>query len=278
MPTALAGPILVPAGLSAGDQYRLVFVTTTSTDATSSSNAFYNSFVTSAAGLDPALGSLGTTWTAIASTPAVAASDNSDTNPSSAGLPIYNLAGQLVATSNSALWSGTLTSSIKYDENGVPSAPGFTEVWTGTGSTGVPDDPGDPLGNAMPAWGDATSTTSTWIDFPGGYYPEDGYHTLYAISGPLTVIPGDVNHDGIVNAQDIALVASDWLKTGTNIGGDANGDGIVNSSDISTIAANWMANASSPVSQTSGVATVPEPSTFVLAALGGLAVMAWRWR
>ena len=91
-------------------------------------------------------------------------------------------------------------------------------------------------------------------------------------------MPGDVNHDGIVNAQDVAFVASDWMRTGTNIAGDANGDGIINASDISTIAANWLTNASSSANETSSVAGVPEPSTLVLAMLGGVAVLALRRR
>ena len=38
--------------------------------------------------------------------------------------------------------------------------------------------------------------------------------------------PGDLNGDGIVNGQDLALIAGNWLATGFN-NADANGDGIV---------------------------------------------------
>ena len=273
-PTASAGPITVPPGLQAGDQYRLVFVTSTSTSTTSSSIAYYNAFVTKAANLDPALESLGTTWTAIASTSTVAARDNTDTNPSSLGLPIYSLAGQLIATSNPDLWGGSISSSISFDENGVPPLPGYTEVWTGTGSTGVPNDPTDPLGTSLPAWGNTKSATSSWID-TGGYYPAPGNHTLYAISGDLTVIPGDLNRDGIVNGRDISFVASNWLRTGASITGEANG--IVNGVDFSAIGSNWLKTASgSTFGGTFGVANVPEPSTNVLAALVGLALLICR--
>src|SRR5580704_3029880 len=106
--TAIAGPITVAPGVPAGDQYRLAFVTTTTTDATSSNIAYYNTIVTNAANLEPALQSLGTIWTAIASTSMVAARDNTNTNPMSVGFPIYNLAGQLVANSNPDLWGGNL--------------------------------------------------------------------------------------------------------------------------------------------------------------------------
>lgn len=75
-------------------------------------------------------------------------------------------------------------------------------------------------------------------------------------------IAGDVNFDGIVNAQDIALLASHWLQTGSGNSADANVDGIVNGQDVERIASNWLRTAS-------GSATVaPEPSTSALAALG----------
>jgi hypothetical protein len=239
---ALSGPITVAPGVAAGDQYRLAFVTSTNTDATTSSIAYYNVFVNIAANLEPALSSLGTTWTAIASTAMVAARDNTNTNPVTVGLPIYNLAGQLIATSNADLWEGNLSASISYDEHGAPPLPGYTEVWTGTGSTGIPDDPTDPLGASWPVWGSTKSATSDWID-TGGYYPASGNHTLYAISGPLTVVPGDVNRDGVVNDLDTSLLASHWLQSGVGIPGDANGDGKVNGLDFSMIASNWLKNA-----------------------------------
>jgi PEP-CTERM motif len=281
-PTAWAVPITVAPGLPAGDQYRLAFVTSTSTNAMSSNIAYYNAFVTNAADLDPALESLGTTWTAIASTSTVAARDNTNTSPSSVGLPIYNLAGQLVATSNADLWGGSIASAIAYDEHGVPPIPGYTEVWTGTGSTGAPDDPADPLGTSIPVWGDTKSAMSLWVD-TGGYYEAPGNHTLYAISGPLTVVPGDVNHDGVVNGLDISLVASNWLRTGTNMPGDASGQAMVNGLDFSTIDSNWLKRAgdstvSMMVSASGSAVIVPEPATIVMAAIGGLALLACRHR
>jgi hypothetical protein len=76
-------------------------------------------------------------------------------------------------------------------------------------------------------------------------------------------IPGDVTHDGIVNAQDIALVASHWLTVGPY--GDANHDGIVNGQDIAIIAAHWLATGG-------GGSAVPEPSTIVLITMAAAAV------
>jgi hypothetical protein len=121
--------------------------------------------------------------------------------------------------------------------------------------------------------------TSRWID-TGGYYEAPGYHTLYAISGvltaPTTVLPGDLNGDGIVNSQDLGIVASNWLRTGTNVPGDGDGDGIVNGGDLRIIDTNWLKSASgSTGGGASFAAAAPEPATIVMAALGLVALLAW---
>jgi hypothetical protein len=86
----------------------------------------------------------------------------------------------------------------------------------------------------------------------------------------LAPIPGDANHDGIVNSQDLALVSSDWLHSvtpGTN--GDVNYDGIVNGQDIALISSNWLAGSAGYGAGGSVIATrVPEPATFVSLAMG----------
>jgi len=86
----------------------------------------------------------------------------------------------------------------------------------------------------------------------------------------FNVLPADANQDGIVNGQDIALVASQWMQPGVfnsdlngdglingqdlaivassygsvfrNITGDSNNDGIVNGQDIATVASNWLSH------------------------------------
>ncbi|MES1213311.1 MAG: dockerin type I domain-containing protein [Singulisphaera sp.] len=50
---------------------------------------------------------------------------------------------------------------------------------------------------------------------------------------------GDVNGDGIVNGQDLALLAANWLSSGPV--GDLNGDGIVNNQDAALVTSNWLA-------------------------------------
>ena len=72
-PPAYAGTIplsdaLTPAGLAEGDSFRLVFLTSTTTDATSADIAVYNTFVNNAANLSGSLvKDKGWTWYAIGS-------------------------------------------------------------------------------------------------------------------------------------------------------------------------------------------------------------------
>jgi hypothetical protein len=91
----------------------------------------------------------------------------------------------------------------------------------------------------------------------------------------LTMIPGvaaptltgDVNHDGIVNGQDLALVSSNWLQTGSMVTGDVNKDGIVNGQDLALVSSNWLATSAGAGA---AVAPVPEPGSIALAVLAML--------
>jgi T5SS/PEP-CTERM-associated repeat protein len=105
------------------------------------------------------------------------------------------------------------------------------------------------------------------------------HHAFLGNSLVLTARPsldGDINLDGVVNGLDIAAVSSHWLQTGSAaINGDVNGDGVVNGLDIALISSHWL--------QTGGAgagsgAAAPEPSSLVLAALGALALLAYRRR
>jgi len=95
---------------------------------------------------------------------------------------------------------------------------------------------------------------------------------LLNVSSTSVELSGDVNGDGIVNGQDIALIASNWLATGSGAAGDANHDGIVNGQDIALVASNWLATSGPGLGFASADATtlssVPEPGSVVLLALG----------
>ncbi|MHC4447678.1 MAG: hypothetical protein ACYSXF_07870 [Planctomycetota bacterium] len=187
--TAAAVPITVPADLNPGDQYRLVFVTSTDTQAGSTDIADYNAFVTAAANTQAELVVLGTTWTAIGSTAAVDARDNTGTNPSSAGVPIYLLDGATrIADSNADLWDGWLLAWINLDEG---AAYRDTNVWTGTEIDGTAHLAS--LGFDDVIFGESNGpsglTNYRWIiNLNGAAKPYNPY-ALYGISGVLAVIP-----------------------------------------------------------------------------------------
>ncbi len=91
-------------------------------------------------------------------------------------------------------------------------------------------------------------------------------------------IPGDVNFDGIVNSQDLAIVVSEWMQTGTGANdpaGDVNHDGVVNSQDLAIISSEISA---ATIAGNSLVASVPEPSGYLLAIIASAGLMLWRQR
>ena len=181
--------ITMPSGLSAGDQYRLVFVTSTTTTATSTDINTYNTFVNNlaiTAGLDTIAGKA-TTWTAIGSTSSVNARDNTSTTGAGTGIGIYLLNDTAIATSYTDLWDGTIANLFNVDEQGDSGPYANSQVWTGTngdGSTG-----NDPLGTATPEFGKTNLTgVNTWINrLSGSSWPNTDTYHLFAISGILTV-------------------------------------------------------------------------------------------
>ena len=70
---------------------------------------------------------------------------------------------------------------------------------------------------------------------------DDGTVLLWDFTPFVLQIPGDVNSDGVVNIQDLVLVASNFGQTGVNIA-DVNGDGMVNVQDLVRIASYFQRN------------------------------------
>jgi hypothetical protein len=183
---AKAAPIFtIPSGLPIGTQYRLVFVTTGSTAATSTDINTYNAFATTQADLIPSLAALGATWTVIGSTPTVGALTNIGTDP---GALVYDLEGNEVAASTSAMFTGVnpeLLHDIDFTQNGVATA--FTEVWTGTNSTGTATATplGNPLTTTKSTYGNPVGTDVGWVTH--GTLVNSSSLPIYVISSELTV-------------------------------------------------------------------------------------------
>ena len=145
-----------------------------------------------------------------------------DVNVAEGSLVVTGLSGTPLAfsgftydrTTHTAIW--TLASPLGADRIKVDLA--------ATGLNAVTDLAGNVLD------GDWNSGASS---YPSGDGSEGGDFVF-----AFNVLPADVNGDGIVNSQDIALTSSDWLKSAQ--AADLNADGIVNVQDLALLTANWL--------------------------------------
>ncbi|GBF56010.1 hypothetical protein N0824_03896 [Microcystis sp. 0824] len=187
---AQAALVVVPTDLAPGAQYRLVFVTAGTRDATSTDINDYNTFVTNqvtGSALANALSGAGltTTWKAIGSTSATSAKVNTGTDGSQPDVPIYLIDGNRVANNNNDLWDGSILTPINRTQLDTITQP---VVWTGTDTSGIPAFCA--LGSGSGATGDAGSTGEAWLySDPCVDADDDGdkpLYSLYAMSSVLT--------------------------------------------------------------------------------------------
>jgi hypothetical protein len=182
---ASAALIVQPGGLTLGEQYRLAFVTSTWTTATSIDIADYNDFVTNAANAVPELVALNTEWFVIGSTSTVSARENTGTNVPP-GLPIFLLDGSKLVDDYGDLWDASIDVPLNRTEIDTVLQIDRTKVFTGTDNGGGID--GLPLGNSPNVtFGYAGFTNNQWIR--ASNTPASGVAHFYALSAPLTAIP-----------------------------------------------------------------------------------------
>jgi len=184
--------IMTPSGLAPGDQFREVFVTITTTPATSSNISFYDSIVQANAvsgGLATYNGSP-VTWETLGSTASVSAVSRLPMD----NIPIYLPNGTEVATGGAALWATTQTtnpllSAIDEYSNGTSTpAGGSANVWTGTNSNGsAGTSEFGTLGDSstITTLGASSATFSTWVEQFG--FNQSASLSLYGFSEVLTV-------------------------------------------------------------------------------------------
>ena len=185
----LAAPVTIPAGLNPGDTYRLAFVTSTTTNAFSNDINFYNDFVNTL-GL-AATGING--WTVIASTEAVDARDNTNSNINidGVGTAIFLLDGTTnIANNYAELWEGGFnparTININITEDGTKLNTG--SAWTGSTSSGtLSADLGLGSGQGLGQAGDIQDENccSFWVS--SSLTTLDHTLHLYALSDTITV-------------------------------------------------------------------------------------------
>ena len=125
--TASARSISTPTGLNPGDQFRIVFVTSTETSATSSDLSAYDNIVSSDA-TGYTYGGTSPIWKAIVSNVITDARDHIGLLSTSL-IPLFTVDGTKVSTGN--LWSGSLLNPIYRTIDGFLKS---SDVWTGTNS------------------------------------------------------------------------------------------------------------------------------------------------
>ena len=141
---------------------------------------------------------------------------------------------------------------------------------TGDNTVNVSETPGSYVFGAD---GVATITIPVDLDFLSD--DEDGIDfffdgTLVATFGTPTLIPGDANEDGRVDAADLNIVGLNWQEAGKmRSEGDFTGDGIVNAADLNVLGINWLTGVEA-------AASVPEPDAMILLLAAAFSVVVFR--
>ena len=204
--TVSNGALLAPSGLSAGDKFHYIFVTSGTTDAYSADISAYNAFVQATAdgvGIGSSIGL--TDWRALASTPTISAADNlAPLLNDQDNAPIYNMGGDIVASSLTGLWANGSTNSILYEEDGTPN---YGDVWTGT----TPDGNADPftaLGSStlLSRFGFPYNASQNISAAPLAYTDQFIQNHLYGMSQELIVL-----ESGEAVLSSVPLPAAIWL-------------------------------------------------------------------
>jgi hypothetical protein len=174
--------------LEEGAMYRVLFVTSTATNASSSDIEYYNAFVSTAAVSGSVTGGLGLTWKALASTASINAQENTGIlNSDNTTVTLFNTFGEIIATSGADLWDELLSATVHLDESGVD---GQRYVWTGTRPNGQPLD-GETLGTIAP-WAGISTFVNKYA-FKDDVTLATSEYGVYGVSNvvskPLTDVP-----------------------------------------------------------------------------------------
>ena len=180
--------VVTPGGLNAGDQFRIVFVTSGTHDGVSGTASDYDTFVTNsavAAGLDTYNG-LPVTWQLLGSTRTV---DAISRLPASSPA-LYRVDGAQVATSGTDFWDGTIANPINVAEDGTTLN---VTVFTGTDPSGIRPHNASryftfgPTSQNNLYTGSSSATDLTWTAFGGG--DKNELHNVYAFSSIMVAVP-----------------------------------------------------------------------------------------
>ena len=181
---------LKPSGITAGQSFRLLFVTSTTSQATSSNISTYNTFVQGRADTNAALKPFKGEFRAVVSTSAVDARANTLTRSTDTGAPIYWVGGAKVADNYADFYDGSWDSYSGKNEAGTDSRP---DVWTGSQADGTKDS-GNTPGSTTVRYGTLhASFPDQALGRPGvaGVAGRTASFSLYALSPVITVRAAD---------------------------------------------------------------------------------------
>ena len=196
---------LTPSGLSDGDEFRLIFLTSTgrSGNATSSNIEVYNTFVQDlvAAG-HSAIRSYSSQFRVVGSTAAVDARDNTGTTGT--GVPIYWLDGGKVADNYADFYDGSWSNEANAKtESGNNISIGFLPIFTGSNDDGTEyfasDGDSAALGNSSVRTGRLNHATANPLS--GGNTLSINGGRFYALSPVFTVKAGPSIDDVSVTSR-----------------------------------------------------------------------------
>ena len=171
--------ILVPDGLSPGQTYHLVFVTSGETTAESDVINDYNNFVNEQAGVSGAITeNWDIDWYAMGSTSLVDARVNALVTG-----PVFGLDGTKIADDHDDVWDGSLDSPLYVNQHGEVL---LTTVWTGSFTDGRPRGSAGssqyrPLGYETSEFG-----ATAGIAHPLDAYPFSSGDWIYMLSSELS--------------------------------------------------------------------------------------------
>ena len=191
---------LIPAGLTVGDSFRLLFVTSGTHDATSTDIGVYNTFVqmqaNTATGNNEPITAFNTEFRALISTTAVDARDNTATNrvtSSDTDAPIYWLNGDKIADNYEGFYDGTWDSVAPTNQDGSDAT--NQRIWTGSSNEGVANltsGTSRAAGDAFVAranFAPASPRDTDIFTAPNGFSGQRTLLNLYALSPIFTVAP-----------------------------------------------------------------------------------------
>ncbi len=208
-PTVLPNSPLIPDGLTSGDRFRLMFVTQGTTAGTSTKIGDYNRFAQSEAAKDPALSAFSRLFTAVLSTDAVDARDNTYSSPadgSDPNVPIYWVHGDKVADNKGDFYDGSWDSVEGRNQHGNGKGNFHPWIWSGSDDSGTKESTdGERLGDATPSVGLLEGKHGEHFD-RGSKALNTADRPVYALSPVITI--GD------------AIVPANWplLPDGAKVG------------------------------------------------------------